>query len=93
MKRIAAVVVDEAHCIREWGDKIAGFRPLVACSATIDTETFDFLWRTLQFGSRPFFGVDVGASRPDLTYIIRKIRYATNPAKDLGLRVLSQRLL
>ncbi|KAF9559142.1 hypothetical protein CPC08DRAFT_609759, partial [Agrocybe pediades] len=84
--RLTAVVVDEAHCIEDWGD--TSFRPLyrnlsmlrsytgyevpiVACTATASTLTFNLIWDSLSFGNRPFWGLDVGTDRPNLFYLVR----------------------
>ncbi|TFK58811.1 P-loop containing nucleoside triphosphate hydrolase protein [Pluteus cervinus] len=102
-KRIHAVIVDEAHCIAEWGD---GFRseygslsklrsfigqeiPVIACTATCTSETFDVIWSSLTFGFRPFWGIDVGCTRENLTYIIRKLENTKNPVLD-ALSLLPQ---
>lgn len=60
--RVQAVIVDEAHCIDEWGGdefrpvyrKLSKLRdytgqevPFVACTATCETKTFDIIWRDL----------------------------------------------
>ncbi|KAJ7586008.1 hypothetical protein C8J56DRAFT_787922, partial [Mycena floridula] len=83
-KQITAVVVDEAHCIDEWGDEefhpeyhqldaLCGYTgqevPFVTCTATCPTSTFFIIWKTLEFGHRPFWGVDVGADCPNLLFL------------------------
>ena len=82
--QLTAVVVDKAHCIDEWGDddfrplyrklntlrNYTGYEiPIVTCTATARTSTFDLIWSTLGYGNRPFWGLDVGADRPNLFYI------------------------
>ena len=79
--RLTAIVVDEAHCVDEWGGE--DFRPeycqlerlriytgqevpIVSCTATATTSTFDIIWTTLGYGNRPFWGLDVGCDRPNL---------------------------
>jgi superfamily II DNA helicase RecQ len=87
--RIAAVAVDEAHAVREWsaddfrpqfkelGGELRGYLgyeiPVIAGTATCQTETFDALWTTLKFGNRPFWGVDVGTDRANLLYLSRAL--------------------
>lgn len=97
-RRLAAVVVDEAHCVDEWGGD--DFRPLyralgwlrhytgmevpfLACTATGQTSTFDVLWQTLGYGYRPFWGLDVGCDRPNLFYEIRTLQHPKNPMLDV----------
>lgn len=78
--RLQAVIIDEAHCVDEWGTedfrghyrRLSTLRhytghemPFVACTATCPTSTFGILWDTLSFGLRPFWGIDVGADRPN----------------------------
>lgn len=96
--RLTAVIVDEAHCIDEWGgddfrpeyrqlDRLRIFTsqeiPIVCCTATASTSTFNTIWKTLGYGNRPFWGLDVGCDRPNLFYIIRPIVNTTNPLLDI----------
>jgi superfamily II DNA helicase RecQ len=97
-KRVNAVIIDEAHCIDEWGGddfrpqyrKIDELRmytgqdvPFVACTATAATSTFEVIWKTLGFGSRPFWGLDVGCVRNNLTFIMRPLHYTAHPIFDI----------
>ena len=74
-KRLTAVIIDEAHCIDEWGNdefcplyrklntlrNYTGYEiPVVSCTATARTLTFDLIWSTVGYGNRPFWGLDVG---------------------------------
>ncbi|KAJ7710311.1 P-loop containing nucleoside triphosphate hydrolase protein [Mycena metata] len=95
--RITAMIVDEAHCIHEWGDefrpeykKLEMLRsytgqevPIVACTATASTATFNTIWSSLGFGNRPFWGIDVGCDRPNLLYLTRAITNNSNPVLDV----------
>ncbi|KAK7433877.1 hypothetical protein VKT23_020502 [Stygiomarasmius scandens] len=96
-QRLGAVFVDEGHCIDEWGDdkfrpqyrQLGQLRsytgmevPYVACTATCRTKTFDLLWVTLRFGCRPFWGIDIGADRPNLFFHTRILKNTDNPVLD-----------
>lgn len=85
--RVQAVIVDEAHCIDEWGgDK---FRPVYRKLSKLrdytgqETKTFDIIWRDLEMGHRPFWGIDVGCARPNLTYLTRILQNTENPVLDI----------
>jgi superfamily II DNA helicase RecQ len=94
---VQALVIDEAHCIVEWGDDfrkeysgLAKLRdyigqdtPILAATATCDTETFRAIWKSLKFGCRPFWGIDVGTDRQNLLYITRVIKNTANPILDI----------
>lgn len=94
--RVNALIVDEAHCIDEWGEE---FRPMyrqlhrlrsftgqevpfVACTATCTTSTFNIIWSSLGFGHRPFWGLDAGAERANLFYYTRTLTNPQNPIFD-----------
>lgn len=96
--RLTVIVVDEAHCVDEWGGE--DFRPqyrqlerlriftgqevpIVSCTATATSSTFDIIWKTIGYGSRPFWGLDVGCDRPNLFYITRPIVNTMNPLLDI----------
>lgn len=96
-KRLLAIVVDECHVISEWGDEFRPFYrqlerlrsytgtevPFVACSATVSTDMFRTIWKSLAFGTRPFWGIDVGSDRPNLLYLIRQASDPKNPVLDV----------
>ncbi|KAJ7807516.1 P-loop containing nucleoside triphosphate hydrolase protein [Mycena olivaceomarginata] len=95
--RVQALVIDEAHCIVEWGDNfrkeysgLAKLRdyigqdtPILAATATCDTETFKVIWKSLKFGGRPFWGLDVGTDRQNLVYMTRVVKNPANPILDI----------
>ncbi|KAF5319131.1 hypothetical protein D9611_014097 [Ephemerocybe angulata] len=96
--RVSAVVVDEAHCVEEWGTddfrpeyrQLNSLRtytgldiPFLACTATCSTSTFNTLWDTLGYGRRPFWGLDVGIDRPNLLYDIRPLANQKEPLLDI----------
>ncbi|KAJ7608875.1 P-loop containing nucleoside triphosphate hydrolase protein [Mycena polygramma] len=95
--RVQALVIDEAHCIVQWGDDfrkeysgLAKLRdyigqdtPILAATATCDTEAFNVIWKSLKFGCRPFWGVDVGTDRSNLVYMTRIIKNPANPILDV----------
>ncbi|KAK0466075.1 P-loop containing nucleoside triphosphate hydrolase protein, partial [Desarmillaria tabescens] len=96
---LTTIVVDEAHCIDEWGDDafhpmyrklgeaLHGFTgsdiPFVACTVTCQTTMFDMIWSSLGYGHRPFWGIDVGTDRHNLLYLTRLQQYPDNPVLDI----------
>lgn len=96
-RRVQAVIVDEAHCIDEWGEefrpkyreleKLRSYTgqdiPFVACTATCATNTFNVIWKSLGFGYRPFWGIDVGCDRPNLLFITRELVNSKSPVLDV----------
>ncbi|KAI0038104.1 P-loop containing nucleoside triphosphate hydrolase protein, partial [Auriscalpium vulgare] len=103
--RIQALIVDEAHCIDEWGDsfreqygalgKLRNYVghdvPFFACTATCSTDTFNVIWNSLGFGNRPFWGLDVGCDRPNLLFLTRVLQNTQNPVLD-ALNILPEKI-
>jgi len=96
--RLTALVVDEAHCIEEWGG--LNFRPqyrkldilrtytgqevpILACTGTCRTSTFNLIWDTLGYGHRPFWGLNVGTDQPNLYFIARPLTDPKSPLLDI----------
>ncbi len=79
---ISFIVVDEAHCISQWGYdfrpdylKIADIRqtndaPVIALTATATPSVADDIMERLGFGERNL--IKTGFERPNLSYIVRK---------------------
>lgn len=89
--RQIVTVIDEAHVIQQWQDDfrkdygeiqtlriIAGSEiPMAAFSATAPTQVFDTIYNSLGLGStRPFWGIDLGADRPNLLQVLRPMQYS-----------------
>jgi superfamily II DNA helicase RecQ len=95
--RVQALVIDEAHCIMDWGedfrkeysglaklrDYIGQETPILAATATCDSEAFKIIWQSLKFGCRPFWGLYVGTDRSNLLYLTRTIQNRSNPLLDV----------
>jgi superfamily II DNA helicase RecQ len=96
--RLTAVIVDEAHCIDEWGgddfrpeyrqlERLRIFTsqevPNVCCTAMATTSTFNIIWKTLGYGNWLFWGLNVGCDRANLFYMTRPILNTTNPLLDV----------
>ena len=96
-RKVVAMVVDEAHVIESWKDEfrkdygeleslkiIAGTEiPWLALTATCSTKTFEIIYQTLGMGSRPFYGIDLGADRPNLAQWVRPMEYPASSLMDL----------
>ncbi|KAF7965431.1 hypothetical protein HWV62_43529 [Athelia sp. TMB] len=75
--RLQAIVVDEAHCVDKWGGEEfwPSYRKL--------SELRNYTGKEVPYGNRPFWGLNIGCERPDLTYITRTLQNPENPILDL----------
>jgi len=78
-ERVVAVVVDEAHCIEEWG---ADFRPCYQQLATVRSFVGHGI-PFVEFGHRAMWGIDVGCARKELSYVIKPLAEQVTPAKQI----------
>ena len=93
-----AIVVDEAHVIESWKDDfrkdygeletlriIAGTEiPWLALTATCSTQTFEIIYQSLGMGGRrPFYGIDLGADRPNIAQWVRPMEHSTTSLHDI----------
>jgi superfamily II DNA helicase RecQ len=92
MKNVCMIVIDEAHCISQWGD---GFRktfgelgrlrsyvpvsiPFLATSATLPPTVLADIQSRLHFSARDTFLVNLGNHRANITSILVPMRTAND---------------
>ncbi|EEB88303.1 hypothetical protein MPER_13933, partial [Moniliophthora perniciosa FA553] len=88
-KKLTACVVDEVHVIKDWKDEfrtdynqlhdlrvISGSDiPWSGFTGTLSHEAFDVVFEGLGMDSeKPFWGIDVGTDRPNVEYVVQRIR-------------------
>ena len=58
--------------------------PWLALTGTCSTKTFETIYHTLGMGgTRPFYGIDRGADRPNLAQWVRPMEYPASSLYDL----------
>ena len=96
-KCLQAIVVNEAHCINEWGEEFwpqywqlsqlwhytGQDVPFVACTTTCTSKTFDVIWHSLGYGHWPFWGIDVESERLNLLFLTRILENVKNLVLDV----------
>jgi ATP-dependent DNA helicase RecQ len=99
-KTIDFVVIDEAHCISEWGHdfrpaylslgaaiKTLGSPPVLALTATATTEVTEDIERQLDLGK--FQIVNTGIHRPNMHYQVKRVTNEREKHEEL-VRVLQE---
>ncbi|KAI0087264.1 P-loop containing nucleoside triphosphate hydrolase protein, partial [Irpex rosettiformis] len=87
MKKILGVVIDEAHCVLEWGkefrrdfDSVDNTRaymaskPFFFCTATLTPSMFDELLKKLSFPRQKKFILNLGCERHNVTPLVCRLK-------------------
>ena len=97
-KQILALVVDEAHCIVQWGDSfrkdyallgtlrafVPAKVPILATSATLPPVVLAQVQKILHMDSQSTFYVNQGTDRPNITWFVRRMKAAKSDLQSLS---------
>lgn len=100
-KDIAAVVIDEAHCVSDWGDKfrkkfgelykLRSFVPLsvpfLATSATLPPHILSDVYHKLGLSRHGTFVLNLGNDRPNITPLVCHMRAAAGDLDALNFAI------
>ncbi|GBE83952.1 hypothetical protein SCP_0510110 [Sparassis crispa] len=101
MKNIASIVVDEAHCISQWGgdfrkkfaelEKLRSFVPrhipFLITSATLPPPVLSEVHSKLHFDAESTFHLNLGNDRPNITPIVQRLSGGASALNNLDFLV------
>ncbi|KIJ09815.1 hypothetical protein PAXINDRAFT_86927, partial [Paxillus involutus ATCC 200175] len=96
VSRVVSIVIDEAHCLTDWGDFRPEYRelgrlryilpsnvPLLVTSATLTKAALSDVTRLLHIRADKLVVIRRSSDRPNIKIGVRKIRYALSSYADL----------
>ncbi|KAF8121567.1 P-loop containing nucleoside triphosphate hydrolase protein, partial [Boletus edulis] len=96
VSQIISIVIDEAHCLTEWGNFRPEYRelgrlryilpssiPLLVTSATLTKHTFSDITSLLHIPSHHRTIIRCSSDRPNIKISVKKIKYSFNSFADL----------
>ncbi|KAI0684775.1 P-loop containing nucleoside triphosphate hydrolase protein [Cytidiella melzeri] len=91
MKNVAATVIDEAHCVIEWGKEfrrdfgqvektrsLMTRKPIFFCTATLTPAMLDELLTKLSFSRERMFILNLGNERHNITSVVCRLKNPTD---------------
>ncbi|KAI0692052.1 P-loop containing nucleoside triphosphate hydrolase protein, partial [Cytidiella melzeri] len=83
MKNVGGIIVDEAHCVAQWGDdfreaftdleqarSFTARKPLMIASATLSPGMLETVYKKLSFSKQTTFHLNLGNQRHNITQIV-----------------------
>lgn len=102
VSQIISIVIDEAHCLTDWGEFRPEYRelgwlryilpsslPLLVISATITKSTYNDIMHLLHMQKDKTIVCHRSSDHPNIKIGVRKIKYALNSFTDLMFLILA----
>lgn len=98
--QIISIIIDEAHCICDWGDFRPEYKelgrlryilpttvPIMIASATLTKDTLSTISRLLHMHTDKIESIRRSSDRPNIKIGVKKIRYSLDSYTDLGFLI------